>query len=341
MLATISRHTLRSRSVHCSVLKCHFSSTPVQANTEPSLVMQPTKNSQKIASATNQSILNPINYNDHSWRQHNHIWTAEEVADRIKSESQKHKPIEFSDYIMKGAMTVLYHTFNFVTGYKHVDPSPGSIIWRLIILESFAGVPGFMGAAFRHFKSLRTLEHDHGMIFTLLEEAENERMHLLTCMDVFNASIITRTLVVAAQLSMTPALILTYIIKPAAVHRFVGYLEETAVSTYTNIVNHVEKPGTQLNRAWKDMPAPEIAINYWQLPEGERKWIDALKRMLADEAHHRDVNHTLASLPKGSKNPFVHEHMADFDAAALRRSEQLLKMALVKSTDKLANITDK
>ena len=34
----------------------------------------------------------------------------------------------------------------------------------------------------RHMRSLRTMERDHGWIHTLLEEAENERMHLLTFM---------------------------------------------------------------------------------------------------------------------------------------------------------------
>merc|ERR1712017_60087 len=71
--------------------------------------------------------------------------------------------------------------FNFVTGYDPVDPSPRSVAWRLIILESFAGVPGFVAAGFRHFYSLRTLKRDHGAIYTFLEEAENERMHLLVC----------------------------------------------------------------------------------------------------------------------------------------------------------------
>ena len=58
-----------------------------------------------------------------------------------------------SDHFMKGVMNVLYHGFNFVTGYDPVDPSPRSVAWRLIILESFAGVPGFVAAGFRHFYS--------------------------------------------------------------------------------------------------------------------------------------------------------------------------------------------
>ena len=77
-----------------------------------------------------------------------------------------------SDHFMKGVMNVLYHGFNFVTGYDPVDPSPRSVAWRLIILESFAGVPGFVAAGFRHFYSLRTLKRDHGAIYTFLEEAE-------------------------------------------------------------------------------------------------------------------------------------------------------------------------
>ena len=48
---------------------------------------------------------------------------------------------------------------------------------------------------------------------------------------------------------------------------------------------------------------------------------------MADEMHHRDVNHTLASLPQGADNPFIHEHMEDFDRAAIRRTETILNHA--------------
>ena len=40
----------------------------------------------------------------------------------------------------------LYHTFNFVTGYKAENPTVKAIEWRLIVLESIAGVPGFVAA---------------------------------------------------------------------------------------------------------------------------------------------------------------------------------------------------
>ena len=51
---------------------------------------------------------------------------------------------------------------------------------RVIFLETIAAVPGFIGAMHRHLQSLRGLKRDNGWIHTLLEEAENERIHLLT-----------------------------------------------------------------------------------------------------------------------------------------------------------------
>jgi len=218
-----------------------------------------------------------------------------------------HKPKSISDHIMNKLMYGLYHTFNFITGYDAVDPSVKSIEWRLIILESIAGVPGFVAAGVRHFRSLRRLQRDHGWIATLLEEAENERMHLLLCLHTFKANNITRALVVIAQVVMTPFLLSVYLVHPKSMHRFVGYLEETACNTYLNIVHKCETPGTKLHAEWGNLPAPAIAVGYYRLPEGAL-WVDSLKCMMADECNHRDVNHTFADMKSDDPNPFVQTH---------------------------------
>ena len=215
---------------------------------------------------------------DHTGRQQNHIWTKEEL-DVAMSTLYRHQPKTISDKIVNKAMYGLYHTFNFMTGYKADNPSVKSIEWRLIVLESVAGVPGFVAAGFRHFRSLRGLQRDHGWISTLLEEAENERMHLLVCLKMFEASYLTRTLVIAAQMFLTPILMGVYLVHPKSMHRFVGYLEETACHTYVSIIENVEKPGTNLNEAWKDVKAPPIAIGYWKLNE-DAMFVDVLKCMV-------------------------------------------------------------
>jgi len=227
---------------------------------------------------------------NHTGRQQNHIWRPEELSERM-STLYRHQPKTVSDFTMNKLMYGLYYAFNFATGYTPMNPSVKSMEWRLILLESIAGVPGFVAAGFRHFRSLRRLQRDHGWIATLLEEAENERMHLLLVLSHFKANYITRSLVVAAQYLMTPFLMGVYMVNPKAMHRFVGYLEETACLTYVNTIRHVETPGTHLHEAWAHLPAPPLAIGYYHLPK-DAKWVDCLKCMMADESNHRDVNHT-------------------------------------------------
>eukprot|EP01035_Chromulina_nebulosa_P020592 gene20592-26700_t len=243
---------------------------------------------------------------DHMGRQQNHIWSKEELEVAM-STLYRHQPKKLSDKIVNYVMYGLYHTFNFVTGYRAVNPSVKAIEWRLIVLESIAGVPGFVAAGFRHFHSLRTLSRDYGWIPTLLEEAENERMHLLICIKMAKAGYITRSIVIAAQLVMTPLLMSVYLIHPKSMHRFVGYLEETACHTYVNVIKHIETPGTLLHKGWAHLDAPPIAIGYYRLPS-DAKWVDALKCMMADETHHRDVNHTFADMKGDDPNPFLEMH---------------------------------
>ena len=275
--------------------------------------------SQRYPKITNIKIPSEIQYADHSWRQINHIWNEKELDQQRKTAVYKHVPETGMDYVANYFMKFLYHSFNFITGYKEKNPTPKSLEWRLIILESFAGVPGFIAAGFRHFYSLRNLRRDHGAIFTFLEEAENERMHLLVCLKMFKATLFTRCLVIFAQMTMTPVLIVAYMIHPRLLHRFVAYLEETAVYTYNNILNHMEEEGTHLHREWKHLKAPEIAKVYWNLNPETATWEDCLKHMLADEAHHRDVNHTFAELPRHAPNPFIEEHVQNFDDAVRRK----------------------
>lgn len=239
----------------------------------------------------------------------NQVWSKEEIDDRLHK-LHTHKPHTFSDRLAHGVMSVLYKTFNAVTGFKEENTPVKAVEWRLIVLESFAGVPGFMAAMFRHFRSLRRLKRDHGWIHTLLEEAENERMHLLICMRMFDADVVTRTLVICAQLVMTPMLATVYLLQPRAVHRFVGYLEETACHTYANIIRQIETPGTPLHKEWSQLPAPKLARTYYKLDD-EAMWVDCLKCMFADESNHRDVNHTFATMDTDDPNPFVDKHQAN------------------------------
>lgn len=143
-------------------------------------------------------------------------------------------------------------------------------------------------------------------IETLLEEAYNERMHLLTFMKMAEPGRFMKFMIVAAQGVFYNGMFISYLISPRICHRFVGYLEEEAVLTYTRAIKDIE--AGKLPK-WEKMEAPEIAVRYWNMPEGHRTMRDLLLYIRADEAKHREVNHTLGNLDQDEDpNPFISEY---------------------------------
>ncbi len=57
----------------------------------------------------------------------------------------------------------------------------------------------FCPGTLRHLASLRRMRRDHGWIHTLIEEAENERMHLLTFIKMRQPGAIFRSAVFVSQ----------------------------------------------------------------------------------------------------------------------------------------------
>lgn len=158
---------------------------------------------------------------------------------------------------------------------------------RAVVLETIAAVPGMVGGTLQHLRSLRRLQDDRGRIRTLLEEAENERMHLMVFLQIARPSAFERLLILAAQGLFYNLYFLLYLLSPRTAHRVTGYFEEEAVASYTEYLAGVDD-GTHAN-----VPAPEIAIDYWKLAPDARLR-EVIVAVRADEAHHRDVNHRFA-----------------------------------------------
>ena len=160
---------------------------------------------------------------------------------------------------------------------------------RAVVLETVAAVPGMVAGMLIHLKSLRKMEDDKGWIKTLLDEAENERMHLMTFIHVAKPTLIERIIILVAQLIFIFLYAIIYIVSQRTAHRIVGYFEEEAVRSYTEYLHELETGKIE------DQPAPEIAINYWNLPL-HSTLKDVVKVIRDDEAGHRDVNHNFANV---------------------------------------------
>jgi ubiquinol oxidase len=188
-------------------------------------------------------------------------------------------PENFSDHIAFGIVKFMrfFADAFFSKRYGH----------RAVVLETVAAVPGMVGGLLQHLKALRHIREDQGWIRELLDEAENERMHLMTFIKIAQPSFIERMLIMFGQAVFFNAYFFLYLFAPKTAHRVVGYLEEEAVVSYTGYLAQVDS-GTVRNVA-----APQIAITYWNLaPDATLR--DVIIAVRADEAKHRDVNHGFA-----------------------------------------------
>jgi ubiquinol oxidase len=160
---------------------------------------------------------------------------------------------------------------------------------RAVVLETVAAVPGMVGGAIQHLKSLRLMKSDDGWIKTLLDEAENERMHLMTFIEIAQPNWFERVLIIMAQGVFYNLFFLLYLISSKTAHRLVAYFEEEAVYSYTEYLAGIE------NGTYPNVNAPPIAIKYWNLPV-DATLKDVVIAVRQDEMNHRDVNHDFANI---------------------------------------------
>jgi ubiquinol oxidase len=206
------------------------------------------------------------------------------VEERHAEPQIHHLPSSFSDHFALGFTKLLRFTADtfFAKRYGH----------RAIVLETVAAVPGMVGGMFTHLTCLRRMKDDEGWIRTLMEEAENERMHLMTFIEVAKPTMFERLVILMAQWIFLAMFSLLYLVSARTAHRVVGYFEEEAVISYTLYLKEIDE-GRSPN-----VPAPAIAKYYWKMAD-DATLRDVVLLVRADEAHHRDVNHGFATKLSG------------------------------------------
>ena len=197
------------------------------------------------------------------------------------------KPENISDHIALAitmALRFLADTF-FKKRYGH----------RAVVLETVAGVPGMVAGMWQHLRSLRGMKNDsRGWIKTLLEEAENERMHLMIFIEIAKPNAFERYLILFAQAVFWNFYFVLYVFFPKIAHRMVGYFEEQAVVSYTQYLEEID------SGLIENTPAPTMAIEYYGL-QADSTLRDVVKRVREDEEGHRDENHGMADLLVSTK----------------------------------------
>ena len=160
---------------------------------------------------------------------------------------------------------------------------------RAVVIETVAAIPGMVGAMLKHFQCLRRIKDDNGWIRKLLDEAENERMHLMTFIYIAQPTFLERIIIILAQGIFGCFYLILYILSPYTAHRLVGYLEEEAIISYLQYLKAV-KEGDIPN-----IKAPALAKEYWNLPDNAHL-LNIIEAVIKDECKHREANHSFANV---------------------------------------------
>lgn len=195
-------------------------------------------------------------------------------------EGEHHKPAGIGDRFAFAFVKMLrfFADFFFRKRYGH----------RAVVLETVAAVPGMVGGLLQHLKALRHIRDDQGWIAELLEEADNERMHLMTFIKISKPTVMERWVILAVQMIFYNVYFFLYLFSSKTAHRVVGYFEEEAVTSYTQYLDEIDAGRLE------NVAAPQIAIDYWNLP-ADARLRDVVLAVRADEAGHRDRNHGFAN----------------------------------------------
>lgn len=190
----------------------------------------------------------------------------------------RHQPISFGDRFALALCKLLRFGADLMFRKRYIH--------RAVLLETVAALPGMVAAMLQH---LRLMRGRADMVKTLLDKAENERMHLMAFVELAQPTIVERFMIFFAQGMFFNGFFLLYLFAPNVAHRLVGYIEEEALQSYTLFAEEIASGNIP------NVPIPEFARDYWKLSKTARLY-ELVVAVRADEVTHRDINHRFATL---------------------------------------------
>ena len=203
--------------------------------------------------------------------------------------TRHHVPVSAADRFALGLVRFGIKTVDIFFSRRYGD--------QAVVFETIAAVPPMVAATLLHLRCLRRMLDDRGWVRTFMDEAENQRAHLMAFVALQQPRGWERLLIALGQGVFYNAFFLLYLISARTAHRFAGYLSEEAVSGYSQYLAQIES-GDRGKQA-----APASAIDYWDLPP-DASVRDMILAMREDEAIHRDLHHVFAdALAEGRDIP--------------------------------------
>lgn len=179
-------------------------------------------------------------------------------------------PRTMGDRVARMEVLGMRYMFDVLTGYRRPFPGQEKALtennWlnKTIMLETLAMTPLFAASIVRYWRSLGGLRQDKGWVHALLDDSENERMHLTNWMMVKRPNLMMRAFVLAQQAFYVPMFMFGYTFTPKMAYRAIGYIEEVGLTHYRLLLREIEREGSPVH-SWNFIPAPQVSREYWNM----------------------------------------------------------------------------
>lgn len=191
----------------------------------------------------------------------------------------QHHPHTLGDYMSRALVLFVYRLAKLIFGTSYAE--------HALVLEAVLASMQTSAAAHLQYAALRNLHVNREEIEDLLGEASSEHFHLLVLRRIAKLSWYGKAAIWKMQFIYVPLFRILLTLSPSIAYRTVAYTEERLAGIYADWLLAL------MCGAATNMPAPQIAIQYWSLGE-DATYIEVANMLLADTAKNRDRNHHIA-----------------------------------------------
>jgi len=294
---------LRPCAKHCASFSVRYinltprysSSDIVKTTTASSFQSLVLKEKQKFLSGEYGYLSSP-------YKSVNHL---KELNASVDSSSFKGFQIEPQSNSEKWARKIVngwIYIVDVMSGFKYEEKTKAIWISKLVLTHMFLPNHSLAGAMVYHTKSVCNPGRDTATVSWYLANADNLRHSFVALLEIKNPNLFYRLATSLAQLIDLAYWAISMFPAPRWNHRMVAYMLEDAIVVLNKCIAEIEAPNSSVG-SWKSEKAPQFAVDYYGLKDGESSVKDMLIAIREETYKHLVLNHVIASISNDEMRP--------------------------------------
>ncbi|XP_075256218.1 uncharacterized protein LOC142348669 [Convolutriloba macropyga] len=292
-----------TRSCICLNRFCEF-----QRRTRSTKVKETATNAspfQTFISTEKEKFLTGKNYSYLSspYKSTNHLREIDAVSNLTNLKHDfKLEPVTRTEKIAKSIVNGWVVIVDKISGFHKSEKTKQIWLSKLVLTEMFLANAPLVGSMVYHTKAVLNPGRDMGTVSRYLTHADNLRHSFVALLEIKNPNLFYRLATTLVQLIDMAYWAVAMFPAPRWNHRMVAYMLEDSVQVLNECLDEISTPNSCLFE-WNNEQAPQFAVDYWALKEGNTSIKDMLIAIREDMLKHLVANHVIASISRKEMRP--------------------------------------